>query len=88
MRKREHEWRGRTEGQVESPLDMEPDSGFHLGLEVGLNPRTLRSQPEPRSDVQLTEPSRHPTSRLFLKSGLKESDFAMTQNILDIEGCF
>ena len=39
-------------GDADFPLSREPD--------MGLDPRTLRSQPEPKADTLLTEPSRHP----------------------------
>ena len=40
--------------------------GLHVGLNVGLNPRILRSPPELKADAYLTEPSRHPIGCQFL----------------------
>ena len=50
------------EGQKERekqtpPLNREPHAG--------LNPRTLRSLPEPKADTQPTEPPRCPLAALF-----------------------
>ena len=42
----------RGEQEADSVLSRQPD--------VGLNPRTLGSQPERKSDTSLTEPPRHP----------------------------
>lgn len=44
--------KGEGKGEADSLLNREPD--------MGLNPRIQRSQPEPKSDTQLTEPARHP----------------------------
>ena len=41
------------EGEAGSPLSQEPD--------VGLNPKTQGSGPEPKADAQPTEPPRHPS---------------------------
>ena len=41
------------EGEAGSPLSREPDMGF--------NPRTLRSQPEPKADAKWTEPPKCPS---------------------------
>ena len=44
-----------AQGEADSPLSREPDSG--------LNPRTLRSQPEWKADAQLDEPPRCPLGK-------------------------
>ena len=41
-----------AEGETDSPLNADPDSG--------LNPRTLIRRPEPKADASLTEPPRCP----------------------------
>ena len=47
------------EGEAGSPLSKEPDVGF--------NPRTAWSQPEPKADAQPTEPSKyHPNELIFI----------------------
>ena len=45
------------EGEAGSPLGREPD--------MGLDPRTLGSPPEQKSDTSLTEPPRHPNVAVF-----------------------
>ena len=45
------------EGEADSLLSREPD--------MGLDPRTLRSQPEPKADSQPTEPPRGPFESFF-----------------------
>ena len=45
------------EGEAGSPLCREPD--------MGLDPRTLGSRPELKSDASLTEPPRHPNVAVF-----------------------
>ena len=48
---------GRGRGEADSPLSRKPD--------VVLNPRTLRSWPEPKADASLTEPHSHPKTKHF-----------------------
>ena len=51
---------GRGERQADSLLSAEPN--------LGLDPRTLRSWPETKSDAQLTEPPRYHIGNLFSAS--------------------
>ena len=51
------------EGEAGSPLNREPDIGF--------DPRTLESGPEPKADVYLTEPSQFPQYP-YVYGGLEE----------------
>ena len=60
-------WRGRRKGRSRVPAD------------AGLDPRTVRPWPEPRTDVQLTEPPRHPSVYL-LNSYLKPEKFLGRQS--------
>lgn len=52
QRERAQQWERQAEGEAGSLLSKEPD--------VGLDPRTAGSWPEPEADAQPTEPPRHP----------------------------
>ena len=52
-------------GEAVSPLHREPDVGLHVGLNAGLDPRTLGSGPELKADTQLTKPPRQPHNVLL-----------------------
>ena len=71
MRENEQEREREREPQADSPLSEEPDAG--------LNPRTLRSPPKPKSRVGYsTAPPRYPVtkiSKLFRKVTEKHCHF-------------
>ena len=48
MRERAHEWATGAEGEADSSMSREPD--------LALDPRTLRSGPEPEASTLPTEP--------------------------------
>ena len=54
MKEREHtsRGRGRARGRSRFPAEPEPEP------DVGLDPRMVRSRPEPKADSSLTEPPR------------------------------
>ena len=54
------------EGEAGSPLSREPN--------VGLDPRTLGSWPEPKADTSPTEPPRCPTIFFFYRLFLFERE--------------
>ena len=62
----EREWvrergsRGRTEGEADFSLSGKPN--------IGLDPETSGSWPEPKADALPTEPSRYPNCHYFRKS--------------------
>ena len=64
-KEREHEQRigADREGEADSLLSKEPDKG--------LDPRTLRSRPEPKADTQPTELPKHPKKSKILFSFLE-----------------
>ena len=71
LREREHmSWRGaEREGYTES------EAGSRQSVQSptqGSNPGTAKSWPEPKSDAQPTEPSRHPSKYIFNIFQLKE----------------
>ena len=49
-----------ADGEAGSPLSREPD--------VGLHPRTSRSQPQPKADIQPPEPPRCPVFTYLLNA--------------------
>ena len=56
---------GKGQGEADSMLSRE--------AHAGLDPRTLRSQPEPKADAQTTDPHRQPkVGRLKVKLNLKK----------------
>ena len=52
----------RKEGQRERERELEADSGLNAEPDTGLDPRTLRSQPEPKPRVKCLH---HPGPPLF-----------------------
>ena len=54
------------EGEAGSPLRREPN--------VGLDPRILRSWPEPKADAEPTEPPRYPRMIFFFLKQLRPTE--------------